>query len=46
MYMSMTIGNIVDTKKELVQQMFESIFKYHIADFRWKKYDETLWGEL
>lgn len=36
MYMSLTMGNIVDTKREVIMQIFESLFKYHTIDIIWK----------
>lgn len=35
-YMSMTMGNIVSTKREIIAQVFESLFKYNTIDVRWK----------
>lgn len=40
MYISLTMGNVVDTKLELIRQVFESYFCFHTLDFRWKRYHE------
>lgn len=37
MWMSLTMGNIVDTFGEVIFQIFESFFKYHTIDIKWKK---------
>ena len=37
MWMSLTMGNIVDTFGEVILQIFESLFKYHTIDIKWKK---------
>lgn len=37
MYMSLTMGNVLLTKRAVLYQVFESLFKYHTIDIRWKK---------
>jgi hypothetical protein len=37
MYQSLTMGNIVATKREVIAQIFESLFKFHAIDFKWQK---------
>ena len=37
MYMSLTMGNVLLTKREVLYQVFESLFKYRTIDIRWKK---------
>lgn len=37
MYMSLTMGNLVFTRREILKQVFESLFKYKTIDLRWKK---------
>lgn len=37
MYMSLTMGNLVSTRWEILKQVFESLFKYKTIDLRWKK---------
>ena len=41
MYMSLTMGNIVDTRKEIISQFFESLFRFHTLDIRWKRLQEV-----
>lgn len=36
-YQSLTMGNIVRTKRELIAQVFESLFRYKTIDVRWKE---------
>lgn len=36
-YQSLTMGNIVLTKRELIAQVFESLFRCHTLDLRWKE---------
>lgn len=43
MYISMTIGNIVDTKWEIIKQVFENLFKFQTLDIYWRKYREWEW---
>jgi hypothetical protein len=31
------MGNIVATKREVIAQIFESLFKYHTLDLKWQK---------
>ena len=38
-YQSMTMGNVVRTPLGVVFQFFESLFRYHTLDARWK----TVW---
>lgn len=33
---SMTMGNIVNSRKEVWKQMWESLVKYHTLDIKWK----------
>ena len=35
-YMSLTMGNIVGTKMEIIKQIIESLFKFHTLDLKWK----------
>ena len=35
-WQSLTVGNIVDSPKEVVKQMWESLVKYHTLDIKWK----------
>lgn len=37
-WMSMTMGNIVSSRREIIKQVFESLFKYHTIDIKWKRY--------
>ena len=37
MWMSLTMGNVVNNFKEVICQVFESFFKYHTIDVKWKK---------
>lgn len=37
MWMSLTMGNLVFTRREILKQVFESLFKYKTIDLRWKK---------
>ena len=37
MYLSLTMGNLVDTKFQVIGQVFESLFKWHTLDFRCQK---------
>lgn len=40
-YQSLTMGNLVETitgKKGVIYQVFESLFKYHTLDLRWRIY--------
>lgn len=39
MYMSMTMGNLVDTRREVFLQMIESLVRFHTPDFRWRVYN-------
>lgn len=41
MWMSLTMGNVVDTFGEVICQVFESLFKYHTLDIKWKYYKEN-----
>ena len=41
MYMSLTMDNIVDTRKEIISQVFESLFHFHTLDIRWKRLQEV-----
>ena len=36
-YQSLTMGNIVKTKKEVIKQVFGSLFHFKIIDLKWKK---------
>ena len=36
-YQSLTMGNIVETKKEVIKQVFESLFHFKTIDLKWKK---------
>ena len=45
MYMSLTMGNIVDTKREIIAQIIESLFKFHTIDIRWEKITHNLEGK-
>jgi hypothetical protein len=36
-YKSLTMGNIVDTKKEVIKQVFESLFHFRTIDLKWEK---------
>ncbi len=36
-YQSQTMGNIVENRLQILAQIFESLFKYKTADFRWIK---------
>lgn len=38
MYLSKTMGNVVETPFEIFKQMVESLFVYHVLDFRWSTY--------
>lgn len=46
MYFSLTMGNVVDTRREAIKQIFRSAFHYHTLDLSWRKYDPLIWGEL
>jgi hypothetical protein len=35
-YQSLTMGNIVETKKEVIKQVFESLFHFKTIDLKWK----------
>ena len=35
-YMSMTMGNLVATKREVIRQVFESLFRLHTLDIKWE----------
>ena len=37
-WMSMTMGNIVSSRREIIKQVFESLFRYHVLDIKWKRY--------
>lgn len=37
-WMSMTMGNIVSSRREILKQVFESLFKYHTIDIKWQRY--------
>ena len=39
MYQSITMGNFVDTRREVIAQVFESLFRFHALDLRWKKWE-------
>lgn len=41
MYQSLTMGNIVDTKREVVAQIIESLFKFKVLDIKWIKFKEV-----
>lgn len=45
MYMSLTMGNIVDTKREIIAQAIESLFKFHTIDIRWERITHNLEGK-
>ncbi len=45
MYLSLTMGNIVDTKREIIAQVIESLFKFHTIDIRWEKITHNLEGK-
>ena len=34
-YMSLTMGNLVRTRGEVIAQMFESLFRYKTLDIKW-----------
>ena len=34
-YMSLTMGNIVETKREIIAQVFQSLFRYKTLDIKW-----------
>lgn len=36
-YQSLTMGNIVLSKRELIAQVFESLFRCHVLDVRWRE---------
>lgn len=36
-YQSETMGNIVRTRREVIAQVFESLFKFHTWDLKWIK---------
>ena len=36
-YLSLTMGNIVDTKREVFKQIVESLICYRTLDIRWRK---------
>ena len=36
-YQSLTMGNIVETKKEVIKQVFGSLFHFKTIDLKWKK---------
>ena len=36
-YQSLTMGNIVENRLQILAQILESLFKYKTADFRWIK---------
>ena len=36
-YQSLTMGNIVETKKEVIKQVFESLFHFKTIDLKWEK---------
>ena len=35
MYHSKTMGNIVATRREVIAQILESLFKFHTLDIKW-----------
>lgn len=35
-YQGMTMGNLVETRFGVVCQFFESLFRFHTVDARWK----------
>ena len=35
-FQSVTMGNLVRTRREVLLQIIESLFKFGILDFRWK----------
>ena len=37
MYMSLTMGNVVEGFSGVIKQVFESLFVYHTIDIKWKK---------
>jgi hypothetical protein len=37
MYQSLTMGNIVETRREVIAQIFESLLKYRTLDLKWQK---------
>lgn len=37
MFMSLTMGNVVENRLEIIKQCFESLFKYRTIDIRWQK---------
>lgn len=38
MYISMTMGNIVNTRRDVIAQVFESLFRFRTFDLRWKRF--------
>lgn len=36
-YQSLTMGNIVGTKKDIIKQVFESLLRFKTVDLKWKK---------
>ena len=42
MYMSLTMGNIVDSKREVLKQVFDSLFRFKTIDIRWIKYESDV----
>lgn len=36
-YRSLTMGNIVETKKDVIKQVFESLFRFKTIDLKWEK---------
>lgn len=34
-YQSLTMGNVVETKREILAQVFESLFRYKTLDIKW-----------
>lgn len=37
MYQSLTMGNVVHTRLEVIAQMLESLLRFHTFDFKWIK---------
>ena len=35
-YQSLTMGNLVSNPFQVIKQVFESLFKYHTLDLKWK----------
>lgn len=36
-YMSLTMGNLVEGKRGIIKQVFESLFRYKTIDMKWKR---------